>query len=268
MKANLLTLGLLCLCLVGCAKTRSISNSGFNHGGYHAASAYDRELQELDVLGLDQQTVVSEKDIQDALNTRSSIQLKRGSTIMLVQSGSEYPDPGMVENLGKHFSVVPFSGLAPVPVRKNVLANGNVAIPVEELGRPKEKQTEQVFLEGPDYSRLLRLAAARSGSESVVCYWGILESASEGLATKTVSWVPVVNWMLPDERQHMRIRLRIAVLDVRSGNWTMLMPEAFEDKKISTTGRREAADQKQVEALKKKAYEAGAKEVLQLAANR
>lgn len=268
MKAKLFTLGLLCLCLASCAKTRSISNSGYSHGGYHGASAYNRELQELDVLGLDQQTVVSEKDIQDALNTRSGVQLKRGSTIMLVQSGAEYPDAGMVENLSKHFFVVPFSGLAPIPVSKNVQLNGNLVIPIEELGRPKEQQTQKVLLEGPDYSRLLRLAAARSGSESVVCYWGILESASEGLATKTVSWVPVVNWMLPDERQHMRIRLRIAVLDVRTGNWTMLTPAAFEDKKISTRGRREAADQKQVEALKKRAYEAGAKEVLQLASSR
>ena len=97
----------------------------------------------------------------------------------------------------------------------------------------------------------------------ILCYWGILESENAKLATKTISWVPVVNWVVPDEKEHMRLRLKLALIDVRTGDWAMLSPEAVDDSKISRSPRRNVADQKLVESLKQRAYTSGAKELLQ-----
>src|SRR5204862_7992656 len=87
--------------------------------------------------------------------------------------------------------------------------------------------------EGASYARTLRLAAARGNNQAIICYWAILETAQKDLATKRISWVPVVGWNLPDEKQQMRIRLKMAVSDVRTGNWAMFYPKAFEDTAIS-----------------------------------
>lgn len=252
MKLRFLAISFLSLTLLGCQQTRSISDSGYKKpsAGFMSAPAHypapPSELSELDVLGIDPQNTVREQDIQDALNAHTGLQLRKGGSILLVQSGAAYPDAGMVQHMEENFTVVSFSGIPSY-------------VPPE---------TETPAGKGTPYSRLLRLAAARGGCESIVCYWGILESAKENLSTKTVSWLPVVNWMLPDERQHMRIRLKIAVMDVRTGAWTMLTPEAFQDDRINTHVRRAGADQRLVETLKAKAYEAGAKEVLHLASIR
>jgi hypothetical protein len=74
--------------------------------------------------------------------------------------------------------------------------------------------------------------------------------------------VPVVNWILPDEREHMRIRLKMALVDVRTGNWAVLSPEPVEGAKLSVSPRRNITDQKLVECLKQLAYVAGTKELL------
>jgi hypothetical protein len=107
----------------------------------------------------------------------------------------------------------------------------------------------------------LRLAAARGGADVIICYWGQLESANEKMPTKTVSWIPVVNWMVPDEREHMRIQLKMALVDVRSGNWSVFSPESFDEKRISVSPRRDVADQKLVQGLKEKVYENAAREL-------
>ena len=82
------------------------------------------------------------------------------------------------------------------------------------------------------------------------------------MPTKTVSWVPIVNWVVPDEKQHVRIRLKIAVVDVRSGNWSIFSPKPFENARITTSPRRGAVDQKQVERLKTLAYKASVEELV------
>ena len=51
----------------------------------------------------------------------------------------------------------------------------------------------------------------------------------------------------------MRIRVKVALVDVRSGNWAVFSPEAFDDSRASTSLRRGAKDQQQVELLKAKA---------------
>lgn len=107
------------------------------------------------------------------------------------------------------------------------------------------------------------LVAARGGCETILCYWGILESENAKLVSKTVSWVPVANWFIPDENEHMRLRLKLALVDVRSGDWAVLSPKPVEGQALSTSPRRGVADQKLVERLKAKAYEAGARELFE-----
>ena len=106
------------------------------------------------------------------------------------------------------------------------------------------------------YAMALRLAAAQGGHEKIVCYWGVLETAQTNFITKTVSWVPVAGWALPDESQHMRIRLKVALVDVRTGSWDMFSPPPSDDAAVSARFNRAASDQDQVALLKSKAYEA------------
>lgn len=41
---------------------------------------------------------------------------------------------------------------------------------------------------------------------------------------KVVSWVPILGALVPDENQRMRIRLKVALIDVKSGKWEMFSP--------------------------------------------
>ena len=233
------------LILTGCT-VRSISNSGYDGGasrhGYGAAPSnpfYRGELSEFDVLGIDRGKLVSEQEIRQAIDTRMALSVKRGASIMLIQSGALIPDDPMVKALEKYYTVGVFSG---VPPAAQTAASGESA--------------------AETYARSLRLSAARGGYEKVVVYWGLLETAQENLVTKSVSWVPIVGWALPDERQRMRIRLKMAVVDVRSGNWEMFAPEAFEDASLSASFGRKGADQAQVSALKDRAYVAAADDLV------
>lgn len=69
-------------------------------------------------------------------------------------------------------------------------------------------------------------------------------------------------WVLPDEAQSVRIRLKIALVDVRSGHWTMVSSQSFENRAHSTRFSREACDQKQVEKLKQLAYASAAEDMV------
>jgi hypothetical protein len=245
---SLFSLLLLCVLLSGCAKTsRSISHSGYQESGrYHGtdpAFDYRGELSEFDVLGISREQITSEEEIQRALSRVKPVKVRRESSILLIQSGAMAPDAPMVAGLSEHFTVVPFSGIPRT--------------------RPPTAGTAQTESYDPEtYSKTLRLTAARGGCDLIVCYWGMLESESENLPTKTVSWVPVVNWLLPDEKQHMRIRLKVALVDIRTGDWSVFTPKSFEQARISISPRRGVVDQKQVEKLKKQAYGAAVAEMV------
>jgi hypothetical protein len=199
-------------------------------------------LSEFDVLGITRGAVPSDTEIEQALASAKRVRLHPGTSIMLIQSGAIFPDGPMVTELSKHFRVVAFSGVPP-------------SARADEPGAFERSDAET-------FSRALRLAAARGGNDVILCYWGMLESENAKLATKTVSWVPVVNWVLPDEREHLRIRLKLALIDVRTGDWAVLSPEPVQDSAISTSPRRNVTDQKMVEDLKERAYTAGAKELI------
>ena len=215
---------LTALCLVACS-TRSISDP------------YDRdpnpfyrgELTEFQVLGIDQSAPSSERDLREMSGTQP-VRIRRGGTILLIQSGAMIPDAGMQEALDRHFAVVPFSGSPPKA--------------------------------GESYSGRLRAAAVRAGCEAVVCYWGILERARRNLATKSVSWIPIVGSFIPDEKQEMRVRLKVLCLDPRSGAWSAFAPTVDEDTATSMGITRHDSDVGQVERLKGAAYLRAADELL------
>ena len=250
---TLSTPAIACLLLLGCTKTiRPISDSAYvgkpEHRGRYPqpgldpAFQYRGELSEFDILGITPGGIASENEIRRALDNSRRVKLHSDSSVLLIQSGAAFPDGGMVTELSKNFQIVPFSGIPPA----------------------KCDPTQSDGLHPESYSRLLRLAAAKGGNDTIVCYWGILESETENLATKTVSWMPVVNWMVPDARQHMRIRLKVALIGVRTGNWSVFSPKPFEESNISRSPRRGAVDQMQVERLKSEAYAASAKDLVRL----
>ena len=67
---------------------------------------------------------------------------------------------------------------------------------------------------------------------------------------------------MPDENQQMRIRLMMAVIDTRTGQWESFSPEPFADEAMSNQHGRAASDQRQVMELKAKAYKAAAEAVV------
>jgi hypothetical protein len=219
--------------------TRSISNSGYHADSDHASSYgygdhrdnsfYKGELNELDVLGIDAKTAISEEDIQNAMKSKSKVTILKGSTVMLIQSGASIPDEDMVKGIEKYYNVSVFTG-----------------VPADSGG----------------YSKVLRLAAAKGGADNLIVYWGILETGQEDLATKAISWIPFIGGAIHDEKQRMRIRMKVAIVEVKSGQWDMFSPEPFDVSNASGSYNRVASDQAQVAILKGKAYKATADDVV------
>ncbi len=232
--------------LLGGCETRSISNSGYpvERGGAKNPF-YSGELSEFDVLGIDPANPTTDEAIAQQLASHRKVALRKGAPIMLIQSGASIPDDGMVRVLERHFPIVPFTG-----------------VPVGRSAAKAPAGSQAVETRPTDYARALRLAAARAGAETILCYWGVLESTTDREATKGVSWVPVVGSVIPDETQQMRIRLDVAIIDVRTGSWSMFAPEAFVDSAVSASRNRESSDQVQVTALKERAYQAAAQKLI------
>jgi hypothetical protein len=234
--------------LFGC-QTRSISNSGYGAGHGADNPFYRGELTEFDVLGIDLDKSVSEIEIGRELDHHRGVALRKGDTLLLLQSGAPIPDDAMARALGQYFTVTPFSG---VPM------SGLVSVPIHSASLVPSADAQG----GSRYGSTLRLAAARSGAGTIVCYWGLLESGIENHVTKAISWVPIVGAAIPDQSQRMRIRLKVAVIDVRTGNWSMFAPEGYTDTALSAQLNRGASDQEQVALLKDQAYKAAAEQLV------
>jgi len=209
--------------LTACATTSISDPHGENR-------LYRGELSEFDVLGIDPGAYTTDAEIQRSFDRAEPVRLRKDSRILLIQSGAMIPDAPMREALGRCYRVTPFSG-------------------IPEAGA------------GANYSRNLRLAAARGGYESIVCYWGTLESAKRNYATKTISWVPIVGWMVPDEKKEMRMRLSFVVVDVRTGAWTSVPTEPVTSSRVSHHYSRDSSDVRLVERLKNVTYERAAKDL-------
>jgi hypothetical protein len=214
--------------LTGC-QTRSISDSG-----YHRDREFRGELSELEVLGVDTSKGITEEDIKSALQRRTKIEISRGDRIVLIQSGAQFPDEPMVKEMEKFYRIIPLSG---VP------------------NRPRYNQFRDVEqIDSKPMDMAYRLAAANAGAKTLIVYWGVLESSRKGYGSKAVSWVPIAGAFIPDEDQEMRIRLKVAIIDVQSGKWEMLTPEVYADGSVSARINRESSDQDQVEKLKEQGY--------------
>jgi hypothetical protein len=215
------------LLLAGCT-TRSISNSGYpsdnSHRGGHAS--YRGELSEFDVLGVSVEANITDTDIVSALLDSERPRLRRDSNILLIQSGAELPDEPMMKAMNERYRVTAFSG---VPLAKR---DGTA----------------------PSIAKALRLAAARGGYDKIVCVWGVLESAEKNQITKTVSWIPIVGYVLPDKEQLMRIRLKAVVVDVASGYWRFVSPPPAASSDFASRMTRAQTDQELVSKLKETGY--------------
>ncbi|HET7306905.1 MAG TPA: aminopeptidase [Gammaproteobacteria bacterium] len=210
--------------LAGCA-TRSISDAGPPGQNHSANPSYRGELTEFDVVGINPKHAITEADIGQALAASADIRLHRGSPVMVIQSGARIPDTEMLKALKQYFRVGAFSGIPPVP-----------GIPAD------------------NYARALRLAAAKGGYGTIVVYWGTLESGIQNPQNKAISWIPLVGWSINDETELMRIQLKMALIDVRSGTWRLFIPPPFTASKKSDFFTRTSTDQSLVSQLKSKAY--------------
>lgn len=222
---------LILLINLSACTTRSISNSGYSPESYYRPQAdnplYNGELSEFDVIGIDAGKEITEQDIAAAASAKKErLTLRKGDSLLLIQSGAMIPDQDMTESAGKYFSVNVFTGV------------------------PEKDKSSNV-----SYAKALRLAAAKAGIDKILVYWGVLESGTKNLATKTVSWVPIVGLAVPDQAQEIRIRLKVALIDVKTGQWEIFVPRVFEDKAYSASLTRESSDQQQVALLKTKAYQ-------------
>ena len=181
------------------------------------------------MLGIEGTNAVTDAEITRALANAHEVRLKRGGTVLLVQSGAIQPDEPMRAELSKSFRVVPFDG------------------------RPEEPRTE---------ARSVRLAAARAGCDHILSYWGVLESASQQYGTEMISWVPLVGWAVPEQTRRTRMRLKVAIIDTRTGAWTVFGTQPHESD--ATTGylNRESGRAAQVEKLKGIAYGDAVAEIL------
>jgi len=159
--------------------------------------------------------------------------LREGEPLMLIQSGAMIPEQEMTDRMGKYF---------PVSVYTGVPEQGNKA-------------------EG-SYAKALRFAAAKAGIDKILVYWGMVETETKDLATKNVSWVPIVGWVIPDQTQVIRIRLKVALIDVKSGQWDIFVPKVYEDTADSASLDREQSGLQQVSQLKSKVYQAAVESIV------
>ena len=226
---RLVILSLGCLLLSACG-TRSISDSGFE-GTQSTNPFYFGELNENDVLGIESTTIPTDKEIAKELASAKLPYIPLGGTVMVVQSGAMIPDTDMLEALDIYYNVAVYSGTPDSSPHKN-------------------------------YARSLRLAAARAGCDLIMVYWGLLETAQTSYSSKAISWVPIIGSAIPDESQQMRIRLKVALIDTKTGNWDSFVPTAFEDSASSSRHSRKTVDQRQVDILKTKAYRTAVNELV------
>jgi len=149
-----------------------------------------------------------------------------------IQSGALQADPDMTSAMERYYTVSSFSG-----------------VPRDLSRYPKDAPWPPI-----PYSQLFRMAAAKGGFDTVIVYWGILESATEKMGGKAISWLPIIGGVIPDENQHMRLRLILTAIDVRTGQWETISPEPVDDEATSNQHSRAASDQRQIALLKAKAY--------------
>ncbi len=229
----------LAMCLVGWLLT-ACSNAPVNPKPAAApekvaASTVQTALAETDVLGYDSAQSVSEEEIAKAAGPRGKGQIKRGAPVMLIQAGLPAPEEIMLREAGNYFAVTPFSGLAQ---RRN------------DPG------------ESANLSRMLRLTAAKGGSDFLVVYWTALEAGADKPGAP--DW-RAFTAEIPADAEQVRMRLRILIVDVKNGHWATVNPETLEDKAARGGWFRKRTSAQRIAALKERAYKHALQEALRVA---
>ncbi|MEY3219826.1 MAG: hypothetical protein RIT27_1183 [Pseudomonadota bacterium] len=220
------------LLISGCSRSISDANNRYS-------SLYGGELNDLDVLGVNVYAEISDDEISKILETRSqtgSIKLKEGDKVLLIQSGAMIPDEIMVNAISKYYVVTPFTG-------------------IPQHNKEKDKNA-------PVYSKSLRYAAATAGIETIIVYWGVIDTETDPSFSKTISWIPILGNFVPDEEKRMNIRLKVAIIDVKTGKWELISSKGFLDSSYSSYTTRNSVDQNLVKALKEKTYPAAVEEIV------
>lgn len=217
--------------LAGCAHEKSTDYRRADFTSRHTLRSHYHEGEELkdgDVLGMSAGEP-SEETIKKTLERSSKVDLKRGESILVLQSGEPVPDARMVAELNQYYRAIPFSGIR------------------------SDWQTSDT--DAPDrYAKALRFAAAQAGAEKVLCFWGSLEIARHELSTKTVSWIPVLDFFVPDQKDSVRVHLKMALVDVRTGEWAVFRSAPIEEEVVSTAWEREHVENSQVKRMKLASY--------------
>jgi len=151
---------------------------------------------------------------------------------MLIQSGAMIPDEDMVKGMEKYYSVSVFTG-----------------VPTE--GGTRETLTpKRCGLRCKGWTRKI------GGVLGVTRNWA-RRLGNQGCVVDTI-----IGGAIPDQTQRMRIRMKVAIVDVKSGQWDMFSPSPFEDTDASGRYSRVSSDQAQVAILKNKAYNATVDDVI------
>jgi len=224
---------LLIAVVSGCAGS---NNTGYRRADFGSKRALKghynsgEQLSEQDVLGIGAPKTPTELDIRNALDRAAGVDLKAGDTVLALQSGQGVPDPRLVNELNKHYRAVPFSGIR------------------ADWGKRTSEDPED------HYSKALRFAAAQAGAQKILCFWGNLEVARHDLSTKTITWLPVIDVIVPDQKDSVRVHLKVAVLDVRTGSWSVFRTEPLQTDVVTTGWGREHLETPEVRDLKEKSY--------------
>ena len=226
MKRELIALAGAAFLLTGCETNVNYRAADFSGDKVYKKVPARPQLKENEVLGLRNTRHVGDDDISRILDEASALKIKEGSRILLVQSGAAHPDKEMIDELSKRFVVIPYTGI-PNEVRTN----------------PED-----------DVSKALRLAAAHSKAETLIVYWGNLEMKRDDLPTSLVSWVPIVDFSVPDEYQRVRMHLKVALVDVRTGNWATFRSDPVESDALTTRFAREHDQKWPLQHTKQRLY--------------
>jgi hypothetical protein len=218
--------------LIGCAHENTTDYRRADYSSRKPLKSYHsgaNELLDADVLGSTAQVPTNE-DIRKTLDRATKVGLREGESVLVVQSGEPVPDSRMIAELNQHFRAIPFSGI------RSDWIHGDSTV-------------------SPDYAKALRFAAAQAGAEKILCFWGQLEVAHHDLSTKTITWLPVVDVIVPDQKENVRVLLKVALVDVRSSAWTVFRTEPQETQMMSTGWGREHVRSPEVRRLQQKSYE-------------
>lgn len=228
----LLTAAVWAVC--GCTSNHDFKAADFS-GKVYKKGGPGPQLKENEVLGLNPSGKVTDEDIRRILDETRTLQIRAGGSLMLVQSGARHPDAAMVEQLAQHFIVVPYTGV------------------------PSELSSEE---NSESISKALRLAAAHSKADTILVFWGTLEMKRNDLPTGIVSWVPVVDFVVPDEYQKTRMYLKVALIDVRSGQWATFRTEPIEEEGLTTRYAREHDQKWPLHSLRERLYQASVRKLM------